>query len=458
MASPRARDDVSAQARDLHCDVVVGGERRGLVEQLDCTLAAPGDPGVRRGVEQPAPANVDGGAEPRRALGRQRGRRVGAALSRSLRRVRKCAGGGVVRPERCLAEMPGSLVRQAGVAHRRGERAVSGAALGGLRRVVHGGADERMAELDAAVRDDHETGGLGLLERRDLDAERRCRLGEQAELGVRGRGRDEQRAPCHLGQPRDATREGALDGGRDREGPFDQARGHALGLACELDQRERIAPGRPEQPLRAACGHRVVPLVREQRLGGAEVETGQCELGQIGAGERRGLARAHADDDRDGVGEQPARGEQDRLGRRLVEPVRVVHEHAHRPLLGSRRRGPRASRRRSRGARRRRPGRARAPHAARRPEGVAGARRARARGAAARAGRRTGSTPRARCRGPTARACRLAADAAWPSRALLPMPASPLTIRTPLVPTRASASRRSIAARSDSRPSSMARV
>ena len=279
---------MSAQARDLHCDVVVGGERRGLVEQLDCTLAAPGDPGVRRGVEQPAPANVDGGAEPRRALGGQRGRRVGAAFARSLRRVRKRAGGGVVGPERCLAEMPGSLVRQAGIPHRRGERAVSGAALGGLRRVVHGGADERVAELDAAIRDGHETGGLGLLERRDLDAERRCRLGEQAELGVRGRGRDEQRAPRHLGQPRDATRERALDGGRDREGPFDQARGHALGLACELDQREWIAPGRPEEPLRAACGHRVVPLVRQQRLGGAEVETGQC---RARANRRRRTAR-----------------------------------------------------------------------------------------------------------------------------------------------------------------------
>ncbi len=57
------------------------------------------------------------------------------------------------------------------------------------------------------------------------------------------------------------------------------------------------------------------------------------------------LARARADDDRYRVGEQPARGEQDRLRRWLIEPLGIVEQHAERPALGCG--GEHAERRRS---------------------------------------------------------------------------------------------------------------
>ena len=51
----------------------------------------------------------------------------------------------------------------------------------------------------------------------------------------------------------------------------------------------------------------------------------------------RRLAGAHGEQHRDGVGEQPPRRERQRRGRRPVEPLDVVGEHEHRPLLGQRR-------------------------------------------------------------------------------------------------------------------------
>ncbi len=195
-----------------------------------------------------------------------------------------------------------------------------------------------------------------------------------AEIGGRGRCGDEQRAPRRLGQPRDAPGERALDGRRDRQR---RLRRGSPATASASPASSISASGLPPvaRNSRSALPSGTCPSRSsgEQGLGCVEVETGQLERGQPRVGERRRLAGADADDDRDGIGEQPPSGEEQRLGGRLVEPLGVVHEHAQRPLLGGRRRACRASRRRSRAARRSRPARARARRAGRPPAAPEGA-------------------------------------------------------------------------------------
>ncbi len=123
-----------------------------------------------------------------------------------------------------------------------------------------------MPEPDPPVGDHDQARCLGFLQCGDVDIEDPAGLGDQPEIGDRGGSDDEQRAPGRLGQPRGAHGERALDRGRNRQGAFDEAAGDGLGLAGELDQRERVAAGRAEEPLGAAVGHGIVALARQQRL------------------------------------------------------------------------------------------------------------------------------------------------------------------------------------------------
>ena len=113
----------------------------------------------------------------------------------------------------------------------------------------------------------------------------------------------------------------ALDRGRDRERAGDEARGDALGLVGELDQRERVAAGRAVQPHGAAVGHAARVHPREQLLRRAERETLDRERGQAGIGERGGLARADGDEHRDGSASSAPGGEEDGVGGWLIEPA-----------------------------------------------------------------------------------------------------------------------------------------
>ena len=72
----------------------------------------------------------------------------------------------------------------------------------------------------------------------------------------------------------------------------------------------------------------------EQRGGRRMVEGGQPQLGQAGVDQGRVLPVAHSYQHRDGVCQQSTRGEGQRLGGRAVQPLRIVHDHQHRRLLG----------------------------------------------------------------------------------------------------------------------------
>ena len=227
---------------------------------------------------------------------------------------------------------------------RRCERAVRGAALGRLGCVVDGGAHERVAELDVAVGDGDEPRCLGLLERRDVDAER---LGGAASTPS---------SACAAAAARSSERR-AISGRRATRpakarstvvaigsGPSTRLRRDAFGLAGELDQRERIAARRPEQPLRAALGHWIRALAREQRRGTPRdrVRRARAAGKPASANGEDSPARKPATMATGSASSRRA-ANSDGLDRRLVEPLRVVHETHSGSLLG--RRGQHAERR-----------------------------------------------------------------------------------------------------------------
>ena len=100
----------------------------------------------------------------------------------------------------------------------------------------------------------------------------------------------------------------------------------------ELDQRKRVAGGGSVQAL---GGRRRQPAQKGRRL--AAGQAGEPQRRQIGPVEKRRVAVADRDQDRDRVGHQPAEREQQRLRARAVEPVGIVDQDRHGALLGVRR-------------------------------------------------------------------------------------------------------------------------
>ena len=179
--------------------------------------------------------------------------------------------------------------------------------------------------------------------------------------------------------------------------------GSAVRLRRELEQRERIAGRRAVEPVQRILRHARAP---QELRGVGAIEPGDAQDAQVRAVEQRRLALAHGEHDRDRIGEQPARGEEQRLGAGRVEPVRVVDDHAAAatprptPTAGS------ASRRRRRSGPG--PSRARAPahRRARSPAAAGSGPAPAAPGAAARRGPRTAPRPPTGCRVRAAPACR----------------------------------------------------
>src|SRR4051794_33482380 len=126
-----------------------------------------------------------------------------------------------------------------------------------------------------------------------------------------------------------AAQERARDPCRDRERLVDRQRRELHGVVPQLEQRKRVARGRAVEPVRGLRGHRA-----EKPCGGGPVETVEDERRQSGAFEQRRLVRAHPEEHGDGIGDQPAHGEEHRLRARAVEPVRVVDHDEQRLVLG----------------------------------------------------------------------------------------------------------------------------
>ena len=94
---------------------------------------------------------------------------------------------------------------------------MGGLALRERRRLVDGGADERVAKLEPGSSHVHQPGLLGVVERLRRRSELRGRAKHGRELaGVVGGGDEQQRLRL-LRQPMHAREECALDAGADRD-------------------------------------------------------------------------------------------------------------------------------------------------------------------------------------------------------------------------------------------------
>ena len=262
---------------------------------------------------------------------------MAAAPGGPLAGRRERRGDRLVGRERAGGLVPdGAVAVRAAVPQRGRVGAVRGPALGGARAREHGRAHERVPEGGAALVELEQAGGLGALEPLERAAERRGGAEDRAQLVAVGDGRGEHRA-ARLGADRvEPAPERVRDPGPDGDVVVDRARPQPRRLGGELGQRERVAAGRRVQPVGGVGGDRAPGPGGEQLARGARRQALERELVEPRVVERGGHARAHRDDHDDRVGQQPPGGEQQRGGRRPVEPLGVVDEHDDGPLLGDR--------------------------------------------------------------------------------------------------------------------------
>ena len=316
-----------------------------------------------------------------------------------------------------------------------------------------------MPEGEPPADDRDEPGLLGRVEREGARGEGRDRaLDHRRALGVVG-GRGEQRQPRRRGQPRDALVEHALEPAGHRQRLRQRLVARELGGAergRQLDERERVAVGLLEQPL-AHLRRRRRGRVREQLRSRRIVEAVDVMRRHVGRLEHADVALARGEQEHDALRVEPARDELQRVRGAGVEPVRVVDQAQHRPLLGKlgqqRQTGgvdeeallPAAVREPERGPQRGGLGRGQAvDQAAARGAAAAGAPRTAA---------RTPIPPRAR----SSTCMSLARARASSSRTVFPTPASPRSASAPLRESRAASSSAPMRARSASLPNSTGR-
>jgi hypothetical protein len=123
---------------------------------------------------------------------------------------------------------------------RLGERGVRGATVGRVGCGVDGGADEGVAEGDAAARGRHETEVGGLDEMQRVDAEAAAGPGDESAVRAAGGG-DEQRRARRDAEPFGPGLEVPRHGGRDGWRSFGPHRLGVLRVRFQLEQRQRVA-------------------------------------------------------------------------------------------------------------------------------------------------------------------------------------------------------------------------
>jgi hypothetical protein len=149
-------------------------------------------------------------------------------------------------------------------------------------------------------------------------------------LAVVGGGEREQSLGV-LGQRAHLSEERVLDLGAERHvveqrrAPGSLLLGQAAG---QLQQGKRVAVRDLDELVAEGAGESVVEQRRRRGFG----EAGEHELGQAGGHEATALDLARRREHGDRVGLQAAGGEEERVGRGPVEPVRVV-DHAGQRLL-----------------------------------------------------------------------------------------------------------------------------
>jgi hypothetical protein len=216
------------------------------------------------------------------------------------------------------------------VVERGGQRLVGRAPLGEPRSVVDGRAQQRMAEAQSRAVGGKEARALGGVERVGGHAEVLGRAQQRPHVAaVVDRG-EKQELPCVLGERFDARHERPLDALVERQVDAQPRATAALVLGQhtgQLEQGERIAAGGADELLAHDRGQRAV----EQGGGVGIAQSGEPQLRQPMRVELPCIVLARCDEHRNRIGLQTPRHEDERVGRRAVQPVRVV-DHAQQRL------------------------------------------------------------------------------------------------------------------------------
>ena len=217
------------------------------------------------------------------------------------------------------------------------ERAMGGLPLRERRRLIDGGANERVAKLEPRSSHVREPGLLGAVERLGRSSELRGRAQHGRELAAVVRGGDEQKRLRLLRQPMHARKEGVLDAGADRYRPEQRLGARKLRLAQgrgELEQRERVAARLRDEPVANVCRECDARVAIDQRGGRRRVEPAQVELREPGRLEAANLALAGGEKHGDALCLEPPGDEDERVRGCVVEPLRIVDEAEERLALG----------------------------------------------------------------------------------------------------------------------------
>jgi hypothetical protein len=222
------------------------------------------------------------------------------------------------------------------VVQRGGQGLVGGPALAGRCGVVDRRTDEWMAELEPRAVDLEQPRAFSYVELALVDPELgRCRQHEPELLRIVC-SRDEEQALRVLGKPANALEEDLLDPARQR-----QRLGERLGAGelrrrerrGHLEQRERVAVRLLDQPVDHGDIDVQAGSAFEQRRRRLGVERADEERGDAGRFETAHVSFSRSEDHEDPLGLEAPCHEQQRVGRGVVEPVRIVDEAQDRTPL-----------------------------------------------------------------------------------------------------------------------------
>ena len=220
---------------------------------------------------------------------------------------------------------------------------MGGAAIGCGRVLIGRRAHQRVPEADRRGRDLDKVVGLRGLEVGEGDAEIGGGPCDPVQRLGSGRGDEQQRGAGRVRETLQPAPERRLDARTDGQGIRQRIAAREL-LAQQvrrrLQQRQRVSRGRAVQPGHDVRGHRPARCPAQQLGRVVPVESFDRELLHPGQVEVAALDRPQRHDQRDRLALQPPRDEQQRVGRRVVEPMRVVDHHQHRPVRGRRRQQP----------------------------------------------------------------------------------------------------------------------
>ena len=369
--------DLAPQVDDVRAQPPVRDQPIGPVEQRRGPVGLTGVPrGRGRGGEPPAPGLGVRGSAPRPVPGRRPPARA------------RCGAGRAPRPSRARRRCPrrdppprppGATSARRSSRRRRGRRPARGASRGARRDDRPWRIAERTSGWRTSIRasrTDDEAGALRGLERVAVDA---CRGATRASPAPADRSPRPRRARAPSA-PAAGSRRTRSRNSRSTFGGQRKLRGSGSSPAsCAADSAFGSSTSASAFPpdcstsIRWTAGATAPSAPPGDHRGrGLAVQPVEHELGHAAGVEAALLAVPSREQHDDALGVEPARDEQQGARRRGVEPLRVVDEAQHRPLLGKLGQQREARRRRS-GTGPRPPARpARAHPAAPRPGAAAG--------------------------------------------------------------------------------------